>query len=112
MWRRLLIVTSTYSFALLVIAVATRIVRVDSGVPSWRPPEIHDWFVFVSLSVLPAVRVMQIHVATRRRQMVLSRRYAGLCVACGYDLRGTPDRCPECGNTADHSGEIMRLPLR
>ena len=51
------------------------------------------WAVALPASVLPALAAC----GARRRR---ARRRLGLCPACGYDLRATPGRCPECGKQA------------
>lgn len=47
--------------------------------------------IVVGLLVVPAAGILA------RRRAASNRRRAGLCAACGYDLRASAGRCPECG---------------
>jgi len=51
-----------------------------------------DWALLVLLVMLPGIAIVK---ARRRRKD--ARTANGLCPVCHYDLRATPDRCPECG---------------
>jgi hypothetical protein len=57
---------------------------------------ISYWLLAVIASAIPLLRLLQM-----RRAKLRQRRIAhGLCGSCGYDLRATPDRCPECGKVS------------
>ena len=66
-----------------------------------RPPwENSLWSVFPTMSWIGLPIAVLIVAYDRRRIRRESRQEAGECLNCGYDLRATPDRCPECGTDA------------
>jgi hypothetical protein len=61
------------------------------GVMTFHALIVPLWMIVVATSALPGW--ILVRWAGRR----LTKRRAGFCLTCNYDLRATPDRCPECG---------------
>lgn len=51
------------------------------------------WVLAATFGILPARHAVKL----RRKLLQRWRARNGLCAMCGYDLRVTRDRCPECG---------------
>jgi hypothetical protein len=56
----------------------------------------------ISISfIIPLLLTLPMAIASkrvwRRPTLIAARRAQGLCTSCGYDVRATPDCCPECG---------------
>src|SRR5687767_11495137 len=62
----------------------------DPGAPGCGRLYLAHWLVSVVTLPLPALVLLR----WVQRAKLLS---TGKCGSCGYDLRASPDRCPECG---------------
>jgi hypothetical protein len=65
------------------------------------------WFVGLILAAFPSVWTALLARAWMRHG--LRRATHGHCVHCGYDLRATPSRCPECGRSPESVAGATRL---
>ena len=66
-----------------------------AGIPvtTVTAPQSYVWVAAAASGVAPALYV-------RRRFRQRRSPASGRCTRCGYNLRATPDRCPECGTIA------------
>lgn len=73
---------------------------------------VHEnfWEIVFPLWLVPAIflaPVMMILIATFLRRH--HRKRHGLCPVCGYDLRASPAKCPECGTAMNRAMPLSNV---
>jgi len=81
-WQRLSVLPVSY----VVVAL-----QIWTEALHWGPTVSFFLWILFAVLLWPVLR----QEAADRRRRIAERN--GLCPACGYDLRATPGRCPECG---------------
>ncbi len=99
----------------LVLAIPILVISVwiGSETPDLLNPFNHGYMPDLWILVLPALLASAGIVVNNLLAIIIyfyqgtPRQPSTACSQCGYDLRATPDRCPECGTIPPPKKEIV-----
>jgi hypothetical protein len=82
--------------------------------PSGGRPGVRAYVMTIPHALVCAVLAVPTSVAVLRWGRRRRQQARGRCAECGYDLRATPDRCPECGAVSTNTPQerIAEAPQR
>ena len=96
-------VRSVHAAGDVAVRSLTRTYASASGGTPYQDHKLTAWVPYWLLLLIFAPLPLWVGTVYRARRIRASRRKRGLCAACGYDLRASPGRCPECGARAKSS---------
>lgn len=91
-----------------VLGIAYASIPASPGHVAQTDVRLPYWVLLAAFACGPVVWL----VTMRRRRLQIQRQAQGRCLTCGYDLRATPDRCPECGTPTIKAGDAFHGCLR
>ena len=94
---------------LAAVSFLTVLLSVDAGFRNGTIV-VHLKEYHLLLLAVPLIWVLMHQSRRFEEEQRVERRRDGLCPTCGYDLRATPDRCPECGQEKESAAIIPPPP--
>src|SRR5450432_3150551 len=106
-------VSSSIAIARLILGLSVLVVGIITIRSGWliahrRKRNFSVAAALIQCLVVPLGPILGIHaliVLSQERIKAQYNKSAIACQQCGYDLRGTPARCPECGTVPFNEGQ-------